>query len=232
MFKSIGAALGQPTPNHNRQPIRRHSHLAGRCEGVFWRRTSRQEARRIVLAARRYELAGRAAGRRNGPLGHVALELLDLLANLMDRRTGRLEPSLTWLMEKLRRSRDAVTRAMAVLRAHGFLDWLRRYEATGREGRGPQVRQVSNAYRLLMPQRAARLLGIQGQPAPVPDDVEYDHEVRQQECKAYKTSLHLEDLAMLEVADDRLRQLLAQLGRCLQERESAKRTESETKFSM
>ncbi len=222
MFATIGAALGQPNARH---PVRRQSRLAGHCEGLFWRRTTRQEARRIVLAARRYELAGRAQGRRNGPLGHVAVEVLDFLANLMDGRTGRLEPSVAYLMERLRRSRDAVVRALAALRAHGFLDWLRRYEPTGREGRGPQVRQVSNAYRLVMPARALRLLGIQGRPTPLPDDVAHAQEAQRQERDAYRASLTLGELGPHEVTDATLGALLAQLGRRINERESASRSE-------
>lgn len=229
MFKAIGAALGQPNTDRDRVPVRRHSHMAGRCEGVFWRRSDRQEVRRIVLAARRYDLAGRASGRRNGPLGHVALEALDLLANLMDRRTGRLEPSVAFLMERLRRSRDAVTRALAALRAHGFLDWLRRYEPTGREGRGPQVRQVSNAYRLVLPPRAARLLGLRGEAVPLPDDLLQELEARRQELEALKAALPLDELAVLEVDDGPLGHLLAELGRLVQERESGRQTESQTK---
>ena len=76
----------------------------------------------MVLAAKRYELAGRQAGRRRGPLGHVGLEVLELLANLVSYRSGRLEPAITYLMGKLKRSKDAVVRALAALREHGFLD--------------------------------------------------------------------------------------------------------------
>ena len=118
MFTTIGAALaGSAPPAPDRQPVRRHSRLVGRCEGVFWRRTDRQEVRRVLLAARRYELAGRPAGRRNGPLGHVGLEVLELLGNLVSFRTGRLEPSLDTLTRLLRRSRAAVVRALRALRA-------------------------------------------------------------------------------------------------------------------
>jgi hypothetical protein len=166
MLQHIGAALGQPNARQDRQPVWRHSRLTGRCEGVFWRRTSRQEVRRIVLAARRYELTGRPTGRRNGPLGHIALEVLEYLSHLVCYRTGRLEPSVAYLMERLRRSKSAIHEALNALRAHGFLDWLRRFEPTGREGRGPQVRQVSNAYRMSLPPRAARLIGA---PPPLPD---------------------------------------------------------------
>ena len=156
MMKQIGAVLGGPSPRADRHPVRRGSRLAGTCEGAFWRRTDRQEMRRVVLAAQRYDLAERQRGRRNGPLGHVGLEVLDLLANLVSYRSGRLEPSIAYLMGKLRRSKDAVVRALAALREHGFLDWLRRHEAVElAEGPGPRVRQVSNAYRLSLP-RAGR----------------------------------------------------------------------------
>jgi hypothetical protein len=206
MYRTIGTALGHPTPNHDRQPVRRHSCMAGRCEGTFWRRTDRQEARRIVLAARRYDLAERAPGRRNGPLGHIGIEVIELLAHLIDRRTGRLEPSLTWLMEKLRRSRDAVVRALAALRAHGFLDWLRRYEPTGLEGCGPQIRQTSNAYRLFLPLRAARLLPS---PPPLPDEVIQAQTDREAEIFA----LSVEDLVTTRITDPWLGRLLAQMAR-------------------
>lgn len=159
MFAQIGAVLAGAPAERERTPVRRQSRAAGRCEGVFWRRTNRQEVRQIVLAARRYELACREPGSRNGPLGNVAIEVLELFANLVDFRTGRLDPSIDTLMVKLRRSRDAIVRALKALRSHGFLDWLRRYVPTGNEGRGPQVQQTSNAYRLSLPARARQFLG-------------------------------------------------------------------------
>lgn len=78
---------------------------------MFWRRTSRQEVQKIIKAAQRYELHGRKPGRRNGPLGSIALEILALFGNLVSYKTGRLDPSLDWIMSKLKRSRDAVVRA-------------------------------------------------------------------------------------------------------------------------
>lgn len=229
MLQHISTALGRPSHSPDRQPIRRHSYLAGRCEGVFWRRTDRREVRRVLLAARRYELATRAPGRRTGALGHVALELLELLGNLVSFKTGRLEPAVTFLMDRLKRSRDAVVRALQALRTHGFLDWLRRYEPTEREGRGPQVRQVSNAYRLVLPPRAARLLGVQGEAAPLPDDLAQELDARRQELAALKAALPLDELAALEVDSRPLGRLLAELGRLVQERESGRQTESQAK---
>ena len=77
MFEQIGAVLAEAPVERERTPVRRHSRAAGKCESVFWRRTDRQQVRQIVLAARRYELAGRQPGARNGPLGGVAIELLE-----------------------------------------------------------------------------------------------------------------------------------------------------------
>ncbi len=79
----------------------------------------------------------------------VAIEVLEYMVNLIDHRTGRrLEPSIATLMQKLNRSRDAIWKALNALRQHGFIDWLRRYVPTNREGSGPQVQQTSNAYGL------------------------------------------------------------------------------------
>jgi hypothetical protein len=175
--------------------------------------------RRVVLAARRYELAGRQKGRRNGPLGHVALEALELLANLVNYRSGRLEPSYAYLMAKLRRSRDAVHRALRALREHGFLDWLRRHEAIELvEGPGPQVRQVSNAYRLSLPARAARLLGHLLSAPPLPDDMAAEREERAAYLAQHKASLPLSELPLAEVEDDRLARVLGELGRAVEAR--------------
>ncbi len=228
MMKPIGAALAGSSgqcgqaggqAGRARDPVRRGSRLAGSCEAGFWRRTDRAEVRRVLLAAKRYELAGRQAGRRRGPLGHVGLEVLELLANLVSFRSGRLEPAITYLMAKLKRSKDAVVRALAALRAHGFLDWLRRHETVELvEGPGPRVRQVSNAYRLSLPARAAQLLGPWLSATPLPDDLVQTRENRAAYLAAHKATLPLSELPLVEVEDDRLAQVLGELGRALEAR--------------
>ena len=226
MFEQIGAVLAGAPTERERTPVRRHSRAAGRCEGVFWRRTDRQQVRQIVLAARRYELAGRQPGARNGPLGGVAIELLELFANLVDFRTGRLDPSIDTLMLKLRRSRDAIVRALKALRVHGFLDWLRRYEPTGNEGRGPQVQQTSNAYRMSLPEKARQLLGRWGVTSPLPDDHAQAEAERAAVIEAHRASLDIEERTLFDVGDNPLGQALARLGRSIKQRESARQTES------
>lgn len=230
MFEQIGAVLAGAPNGRVRTPVRKHSRAAGRERGVFWRQTNRQEVRQIILAARRYELAEKQPGRRNGPLGSVAIEVLELFANLVDFRTGRLEPSLDWIMAKLRRSRDAVVTALKALRQHGFLDWLRRYEPTGNEGRGPQVRQTSNAYRLSLPERAKRFLGRFGMSPPLPADAEQAVAERKAELDAHRVSLDLEARTLFDVGDNPLGQALARLARSMKQRESAKQTESPSGF--
>jgi hypothetical protein len=228
-MQTIGAVLGRPTPRHDRARVRRCSYAAGQCEGRIWRRTDRQSVRRVLLAAKRYEVVGRARWRRNGPLGHVAIEVLELLTNIVDFRSGRLEPAVAFLMKRLRRSKDAVVRALAALREHGFLDWLRRFEPVEREGPGPRIRQVANAYRLLIPPRALRLLGIHGQDVPMPDDVVHEREAQAVEIAAMKAGLSLEELAVVEVDDGPLGRLLAQMGRRVSQCESARQEEPQTR---
>lgn len=237
MFKSLGEIAANPDAprgggRRTHQPVRRNSHAAGRQHGTYWKATNRQEVGQIVLAARRFELASRQPGARSGALGFVALEVIELLANLIHYRTGRLEPSLDYLMAKLKRSRDAIHRALKALRAAGFLEWIRRYEPTGNEGRGPQVKQASNAYRLFLPQAALQALGRLAAPSPLPEDFAAMRERVAAGVAAYRASLSGGELATHVLgADDPLGQALAKLAASMGlERESAKQPESRSSF--
>jgi DNA-binding transcriptional MocR family regulator len=123
-----------------------------------------------MTAAERYDRAGKLKGARNGPLGAIGLEVLRELLRLIDYRTGRLEPSIETLMTRLKRSKDAVVRALKALRACGFVDWLRRYVPANAGAKGPQLHQTSNAYRLSLPPEAAELVPLTATDAPAPDD--------------------------------------------------------------
>lgn len=208
------------------QPVRRHSRTAGRCESVFWRPFNAKDVGRFMLAAERFERTNRKPGKRVGPLGPIGMEVLRELLRLVDFKTGRLEPAITTLMARLRRSKAAVVRGLASLRAHGFLDWLRRYEPTGRVGKGPQVKQISNAYRLSLPAAALRLLGRLGAGPPTPEDHEHACEARRAVFLAHVAELEPEDQAQAFFGDTPLGKAFGRLGRTVQERESAKQTES------
>lgn len=236
MFQAIGDIAGHPTRAERRtyQPVRRNSRAAGR-EGVFWRPVTRKEVEVIILAAEKLELAtkraGRGKGHRNGALGAVAIEILRLFQNVVDFRTGRLDPSIDYLMDRLQRSRGAIVAALKALRDHGFLDWLRRYVPTGGQGaRGPQVQQTSNAYRLSLPQRAKAMLGRYYRPAPVPDDHSHRQEQQAAQIEAHRQSLSNAELPLFDMdPDDPLAQTLARLGAMIdakKERESSMQTES------
>lgn len=228
-FAQFLTGISRQPSNPDRTKVRRNSFMKGR-EGVFWRSTNRQSMRKIVLAARRYELQTKEKGKRNGALGHVALEVLDYLANLVDYRTGRLEPSLDTLMAKLHRSRDAIVRALKALRTHGFIDWLRRFIPTGNEGRGPKYHQTSNAYRLILPNKALENLGPYGKKAPTPDDFSHAQEQHAAEIEDMLSSLSREERIDADFgADDPLGQSLKRLSLAMKKRESAKRSESLSK---
>lgn len=207
-----------------REPVRRQSRYRGRCEVGFWRPVTRHEVRRIVLGARRYDLEGRGRGKRNGPLGHVALEILAFLANVVSYKTGRLDPSLDTLTARLKRSRGAIVAALARLREHGFLDWLRRYVPTGQtEGHGPRVKQTSNAYRMVLPARAARMLRP---PIPIPDDAQAHREALGAAYRGFVADTPLTELPAVSVEDSGLARALASMARALQNRESSRCSES------
>jgi len=211
------------------QPVRRKSHLKGR-EGVFWRPTSREDLGRIMQAAIRYDLAGKRHGQRNGPLGPVGLQVLGLMAHKINRKTGQLDPAITYIMATLKRSRDAIVRALEALEDHGFLDRMRRYVATGNET-GPQLKQTSNAYRLSLPARALRLLGWRSAPAPMPDDFAHHQVQRAAQRDALMADMHPVDRAVANVENEGLAAVLASLGHAIflkKERESAERSESGT----
>ena len=208
-------------------PVRRRSYFKGRSEGRIWQATTRKNVQAILKAAEIYNEAGlHEKGERSGPLGSVALDVLRLFVNLIDFRTGRLEPSIATIMDRLGRSRDTIVRALKNLRAHGFIDWLRRYEPTGNEGRGPQVQQTSNAYRLSLPEKARQFLGRFAKAPPLPDDHSAAQEARAAEVDAYRKALPLDELALSETGDTALGRALAALGKAIQKRESDNQTES------
>src|SRR5690606_36728824 len=70
--QSVHGFVTPSSSDRKRIPVRRQSHFKGRSEGQIWRPTTRRETRQVLLAAKRYELAKRQKGRRNGPLGVVA----------------------------------------------------------------------------------------------------------------------------------------------------------------
>jgi hypothetical protein len=88
------------------------------------------------------------------------------------------------------------------------------------------VQQASNAYRLSLPEKALRLLGRFGKAPPPPADHGQDQQAWREAIDAYRKALPLDERALLDAGDTSLGQALARLGKSLQQRESAKQTES------
>lgn len=124
-----------------------------------------------MAGARASERETRGAGRPQGAIGPVALELLAQLYRLARRFKGRLEPSLDFLMGAIKRSRTAVVRALRQLADAGFVEWTRRFVPVAIDGPGPRYRQTSNVYRLCQPTVLRRLLGKRGEACPIPTRV-------------------------------------------------------------
>lgn len=157
------------------QPVRRSSYNVGERENFLWREIDPAEINARIRAAEVYDRQNKQPGRRNGILGHVAIEVLAALYRLVDYKTGQLDPAIDTICLRVRRSRSAVVAAMARLKLHGFLNWIRRTEPTGTKGQGPQVRQITNAYVFGLPQAAAafvaRLLGRKPKDAVPAEDL-------------------------------------------------------------
>ena len=80
-------------------------------------------------------------------MGQNCRKVLRWLFWCCDFKRGTCEPSIETLEKKTRLARPTVVRALKLLWANGFIDWIRRTEKTGNApGYGPQVKQTSNAY--------------------------------------------------------------------------------------
>jgi hypothetical protein len=228
--RSIGEVLGTspgkpPGMRRTGQPVRRGSRNRGEREETIWRPLgiNRREARKYIAAmlqaAEFHDRRSKLAGKRNGDLGHVALEALRELFRFADWKTGRLEPAIATICDRIKRSRAAVVAALARLKAHGFLDWLRRTEPTDNVGAGPQVRQITNAYgfdlaRLPKTARAFVKKAI-GWGLPPPDCEVARREQDRAEVDAMLDTLNCEEQAMAIIVDDELAEAVAGVGRAL-----------------
>ena len=168
MFAMINAALKNQGSHRRGSPVRRNSRIKGQCEGGFWKPLTKKDGWRLVVLAEEYDRLHKEPGKKNGPLGMVAIQILKYMINRIHQKTGQLDPSLQTIMTATGRCKDAVCQALKRLQEHGFIDWLRRYVPTGNDGSGPQVQQTSNAYRLMRPRKAEQ--AVQAASAPTPDD--------------------------------------------------------------
>jgi hypothetical protein len=103
-----------------------------------------------------------------GMLGSSCLRVLEsLMFDFQNYRTGQLDPSYEGIAEKTGLGRSTVALALARLKAHRIIDWVRRCEKRWVSGRF-ELRQRTNAYVLLPP---SQWRGLDPQPTepPVPE---------------------------------------------------------------
>lgn len=171
------AQLGRGDSPRSGEPVWRNSYYVGQIEDRIWRpinggsvRAGKRWTGALLKAAKAFELRTRAErrkeepGARNGALGEVGIAVLEYLYSRVDYATGRLDPAVRTIAEEIGRAYSAVHEAIVRLRKHGFLQWMRRSEPIENpEPGGPQVKQASNAYALLVPEAMkgwlSRLIG-------------------------------------------------------------------------
>ena len=152
LLKGAGAQLAGKKRGRDRR-VRRDSYDVDDRRAQVWAPigdgTKRGELRWIdalVRTAKEYDVVRREAGKR-GPLTPYGIRVFEELLKLACFKTGRLEPTISTIQERTRFARATVVRALARLKAHGFLQWVRRSRRTGNDGEaGPQREQTSNAY--------------------------------------------------------------------------------------
>ena len=182
MSRQTRAILGRGDSPRSGQPVWRNSYYEGQMEDRLWRpvglgrqrgtvRGGRRYAGAVVKAARAFDRRTRSErkssmpGTRNGVLGEVGVAVLEVLYDIVDFRTGRLEPAIQTIADRTGYCYSAVHDALCRLRRAGFLHWIRRSKPTENQGEaGPQVEQIPNAYVLLLPTEFERLVrGLLGE---------------------------------------------------------------------
>lgn len=228
------------------RPVRGGSLEAGTFEDTFFRAPGKGEPDRqlkaLKLAVDEGKKLAREARRRGEPLlgqDQLLAQLTDLTARVYEVFVtlsrvckGEVYPSYDQIAKKSGRGRASVARAIKLLEALGFLVKVRRFKKVEGEGPGPRYEQTSNAYRLSLPEFAAKLFPTRRAPAPKPDDVVW-HEIDRVETVAHMlatlpakefaaqaTSPDLRDAFRMRDALD-LREALQSLGRTIERKNLA-----------
>lgn len=122
----------------------------GSFENTFFRPIKPTEKGAFLQSLEQYVLIARR--KKSARLSPITIEVFRALIRLIDYKSGRLDPSITGLMRMTLRCRSSIVRALKQLRAHGFLNWIRRFSLSG-----PRYEQKTNAYILIIPASAANL---------------------------------------------------------------------------
>ncbi|MCP3729234.1 hypothetical protein M9978_02235 [Sphingomonas sp. MG17] len=199
------------------QNVRRGSPHAGGAEIELWKRHnrfSRAENNAWLSAAEDHERATKKPGKRNGALGDIGMKVLRLLLRLRGKLDGRLDPSYAWIAQQARIARSSVGKALARLKAAGFLDWMRRSEPVeDPEPGGQYVKQTTNAFILKATGAAADMIRrLLRRPTEAMLRVGIE---RERAAKAARPAAE----SISEIADEGLRALLEDLAQGVRDEE-------------
>jgi hypothetical protein len=124
----------------------------------------KRKAVALYHKARRFERQTRQPGRQDGALGRNGLAVLHaLIFDILNYKSGRLEPSYAKIALKACISVRSVARGLVNLKAAGVLHWLRRCSPSADELGRFRLKQDTNAYAV---QPAAQWRGYWELPEP------------------------------------------------------------------
>ncbi len=174
IMSAFGIARAKPAkrttykPHRTGAPVRRDSRERGTFEAGWYHPLDYLAGVKLIKIARDYDVEHWKPGARRGPLGPYARDVLAALIDMVDRHTGRLDPTIATIMMKTGFCRQTVQEAITKLCEHGFLERQRRCVRS--HGDGPRFKQTSNAYRITCPPALRSRLGRRGTRPPIPDD--------------------------------------------------------------
>ncbi|AEH63644.1 helix-turn-helix domain-containing protein [Zymomonas mobilis] len=173
-------------------PVHRDSYEVGEREKSVWKPVNPQEIGAYLEAVDQYSIKTKG-------LSDKAVRLLKMLFRMVDFKTGRLEPTLDTICDRVGYARATVVKLLRQLQDLGFIRWIRRSIKVKADGKGPRRKQTSNAYGFLSPKAWPDLARqvfervMRRRNAPIPDDIDHAQEADKAETKAIVESLPPED---------------------------------------
>ena len=129
----------------------------------------KKAAVKLFHRARDFDRQTRQKGKHGGALGHTALQVLHtLLFDFLNYASGQLDPSYAAIARKANVCQRTVATALAKLRDHGVLNWVRRCAESRREDGRFVLEQETNAYAVLPPTQWRGYRPPAEPPAPMP----------------------------------------------------------------
>ena len=216
---SIGQLVSRAERRAHRThaPVRRGSIEKGTFEERWYYRPQRDQYGLMCDGVRLVDAHAKKLqpGAPAGPLGLVGDRIMRAFLEAIDRWSGRLDVSYDWLCQQTGFSRPTIAKGLRALAEYGFIDIQRRCTRTeaAADAPGPRWAQATNAYRLKLPALARQLLGLKGQPAPVPDDERDRRAAQGAAAEAMLAALSPDEIGDALTTDKALAAALNRLGR-------------------